>query len=153
VTPEQALSITTGLSTFFDRRPWTAEKIRFFAQAIEDLNYDCAREAAERYMRDGEYAPVPRDIREIARTITPKRALLPPQLDRDGWPVRYHRDDDDAVKCTPGERAVLNRTYARARRETREALEKQWRRDKRPLSGPLQDAIERLRTLGDVPPF
>ena len=68
--------ITTGLSTFFDRRPWTAEKIRFFAQAIEDLDYDLARRAAEKYMREGEFAPVPRDIREIASKLEPVRKLI-----------------------------------------------------------------------------
>jgi len=147
MTAQEALAITTGLATFFDRRAWTAEKIRFFAQAIEDLPYETASEAARRYMRDGEYAPVPRDIREIARTIVPesKRLALPhPESEP---PKIYQKPGDGTFQCTPQERRDLDRTYARMRAETIVALRKQRERDGKrnaPMREELQRAIDRL---------
>jgi len=123
------MMITTGLSTFFDRRPWTAEKIRFFAQAIEDLDYDLARRAAEKYMREGEFAPVPRDIREIASKLEPVRKLIDGPLDHDGLPKRYHRDGDGCVRTTREERRTLDRQYARMARETQTELARRRERD------------------------
>lgn len=149
--------ITTGLSTFFDRRPWTAEKIRFFAQAIEDLDYEIARLAAEKYMREGEYAPVPRDIRELAAKVEPPRKLLTGPLDEDGWPKRYHRDGDAAVRTTRQERQTLDRQYARMARETQIALEKQRQRDGKRggnARSELNEVIERFaRKPDDFVPF
>lgn len=121
--------LTTGLSTFFDRRAWTAEKIRFFAQAIEDLDYDLARRAAEKYMREGEYAPVPRDIREIAAKLEPVRKMLSGPLDGDGLPKRYHRDGDGCVRTTVEERRTLARQYARMAKETQIELARRRERD------------------------
>jgi hypothetical protein len=157
MTQQEAIAITSGLATFFDRKAWSAEKIRFFAQAIEDLPYESARQAAERYMREGEFSPVPRDIREIARTIEPQRKLLPGKLDKDGWPIRYYPEGGTPyVRCTPEERRTLDRQYARMRAETVKALAAQRARGvQSPMRAELDAAMRRLLAHGsdDEVPF
>jgi hypothetical protein len=154
MTDEQALMVSAQLAAFFDRRPWSAEKIRLFARSIADMDFGIAAAAADRWMADETQPPLPRDLREKARFVPPSRLALPAPPDQDGWPKRYYPPGDDYVRCTTAERRRMQATSLRTGTETaailagrrREREQRRAARDGDPvhIGGAVAGALESL---------
>jgi hypothetical protein len=65
MTPAEARKITAMLATLYDVPAWTAERLKVFAQDIQDLDYAAAQAAAAQWRKTRRERPQPSDLRAL----------------------------------------------------------------------------------------
>lgn len=65
MTSTEARKITAMLASLYDVPAWTEDRLRGFASAIQDLDYEATGEAAQQYVKLRRERPQPADLRRL----------------------------------------------------------------------------------------